>query len=65
MRDNHINNNNNSYYKLFEALKLIRIKHTVLMQYRSSLSTCANLALRVSEHVTETIRNIARGVGIN
>ena len=36
--------------KIFEALKLIRIiAH----------------ALRVSKHVTESIRNIARGVGIN
>ena len=29
--DNHSNDNNN-YYKLFEALKLVRIIHTVLMQ---------------------------------
>ena len=38
---------------------------TVLMQNRSSLSTCANLeynkskALQVNKHVTESIRNIA------
>ena len=55
-RDNHSNDNNN-YYKLFEALKLIRIIYTVLMQIAH--------ALRVSKHVTESIRNIARGVGIN
>ena len=53
-RDNHSNDNNN-YYKFFEALKLIRITYTVLMQNRSC----------VSKHVTESIRNIARGVGIN
>ena len=29
------------------------------------LSTCANLALRINKHVTESIRNIARGVGSN
>ena len=34
MRDNHSNDNNN-YYKLFEALKLIRIIYTVLMHNRS------------------------------
>ena len=33
-RGNHSNENNN-YYKLFEALKLIRIIYTVLMQNRS------------------------------
>ena len=38
-----------NYYKLFEALKLVRFAH----------------ALRVSKHVTESIRNIARAVGIN
>ena len=63
-RDNHSNDNNN-YNKLFEALKLICIICIVLMQNRSSLSTCANLALRVSKHVTESIRNNARGVGVN
>ena len=51
-RDNHSNDNNKSY-KLFEALKLIRIIYTVLMQNRS-----------LNKHVTES-RNITRGVGIN
>ena len=37
-RDNHSNDNNNDY-KLFEALKLIRIIYTVLMQ-NCSRFTC-------------------------
>ena len=57
-RDNHSNDNSN-YYKLFEVLKLIRIIYTVLMQTRSCFMR------RVSKHATESIRNIARGVGIN
>ena len=48
-------NDNNNYYKLFEALKLIRIKYILY------LCKIAH-ALRVSKHVTESIRNIARGV---
>ena len=38
---------NYDYNKLFEALKLIRIKYTVLTQNRS--------CLRISKHVTESI----------
>ena len=34
-RDNRSNDNNNYYNKLFEALKLIRLIYTVLMQNRS------------------------------
>ena len=39
--------------KLFEALKLIMYLRKIAH------------ALRISKHVTESIRNIARGVGIN
>ena len=46
--------NRTSNDKLFEALKL----------YILYLCKIAH-ALRVSKHVTESIRNIARGVGIN
>ena len=52
-RDNRSNGNNN-YYKLFEALKLIRM-------YLCKIAH----ALCVSKHVTESIRNIAHGLDIN
>ena len=58
-RDNHSNDNNN-YYKLFEALKLIRIANIIILY----LCNIAH-ALRVSKHVTESIRNIAHGLDIN
>ena len=50
-------NKNHDYNKLFEALKLIHIIYTVLMQNRSCFTR--------KQTVTESIRNIARGVGIN
>ena len=56
--DNHSNDNNN-YYKLFEALKLIRI--IIIILYLCKIAH----ALRVSKHVTESIRNIERAVDIN
>ena len=49
-----------NYYKLFVALKLTRLIMIIILY----LCKIAH-ALRVSKHVTESIRNIARGVGIN
>ena len=52
-RDNHSNDNNN-YYKLFEALKLIRIIYTVLMQNRSCFTRKQTCNGEYTKHCTRS-----------
>ena len=52
-QDNHSNDNNN-YYKLFEALKLIRIIYTVLMQNRSCFTRKQTCNGKYMKHCTRT-----------
>ena len=53
MRDNHSNNNNN-YYKLFEAMKLIHIIYTVLMQNRSCFMRKQTCNGEYTKHCTQS-----------
>ena len=53
MRDNHSNDNNN-YYKLFEALKLIGIIYTVLMQHRSCFTRKQTCNGEYTKHCTRS-----------
>ena len=52
-RDNHSNDNNN-YYKLFEALKLIRIIYTVFMQNRSCFTHKQTCNGKYTKHCMRT-----------
>ena len=52
-RDNHSNDNNN-YNKLFEALKLIRIIYTVLMQNRSCFTRKQTCNGEYTKHCTRS-----------
>ena len=52
-RDNHSNDNNN-YYKLFEALKLIRIIYTVLMQNCSCFMRKQTCNREYTKHCTRS-----------
>ena len=52
-RDNHSNDNNN-YSKLFEALKIIRIIYTVLMQNRSCFTCKQTCNGEYTKHCTRS-----------
>ena len=52
-QDNHSNDNNN-YNKLFEALKLIRIIYTVLMQNRSCFTRKQTCNEEYTKHCTRS-----------
>ena len=60
-RDNHSNDNNN-YYKLFKALKLIRIIYTVLMQNRSCFTRKQTCNGKYTKHCTRTRHQLKMAV---
>ena len=70
-RDSHSDDNNRDYSKRCSSIGIVQ--HTVYTyakplnrkHMRHSGIIIKHNALRVSKHVTESIRNIARGVGIN
>ena len=68
-RDSHGDDNNKDYSKRCSSIGIIqRTVYTYakpLNMKHMRYSGIIRNALRVSKHVTESIRNIARGVGIN
>ena len=68
-RDSHSDDNNKDYSKRCSSIGIIqRTVYTYakpLNMRHMRYSGIIRNALRVSKHVTESIRNIARGVGIN
>ena len=70
-RDSHSDDNNKDYSKRCSSIGIIQrtvytyAKPLNMKHMRYSGIIIKRNALRVSKHVTESIRNIARGVGIN
>ena len=70
-RDSHSDDNNIDYSKRCSSIGIIQrtvytyAKPLNMKHMRYSGIIIKRNALRVSKHVTESIRNIARGVGIN
>ena len=68
-RDSHSDDNNKDYSKRCSSIGIIqRTVYTYakpLNMKHMRYSGIIRNALRISKHVTESIRNIARGVGIN
>ena len=68
-RDSHSDDNNKDYSKRCSSIRIIqRTVYTYakpLNMKHMRYSGIIRNALRVSKHVTESIRNIARGVGMN